>query len=401
MSATVTRAEVERAVESSGGVLRPEPTWNANTWTPAGRRLHLPEDEVVRGESGEVVERWLASTTLVDSPTATPGQGLSHVVAASGDRFLLHDAVRLAPEAVMGAAYAATHTHLGRLAKILDYGVRIPLHIHPPQEHADLVHQSSKDEAYYFPSGVDMGPHPETFLGVHPWLVANGAQDLVRDQLVAWDGDDVLAYSRAYKQMPEEGFYIPSGVLHAPGSALTIELQESADTISVFQALSAGRILSKQGLLYKNITPEDQAALGERAPMRWVDWTLNGDPDLYARFHLAPVVLRDEPGVNEAWIFHGNYRKFSGKRLVVAPGASTTVTEKGVYNLLAFRGTGTVAGHPVVGGVPGQDELFLTHGAATSPHTVTNTGADDLVVIKFFGPDINPDAPAAGVPSAP
>ena len=31
-----------------------------------------------------------------------------------------------------------------------------------------LVGRHSKDEAYYFPPGVDMGPHPETFLGVHP-----------------------------------------------------------------------------------------------------------------------------------------------------------------------------------------------------------------------------------------
>lgn len=397
MGTAIAKVDIERAIASSQGVLRPEPTWNANTWTPAGRRMHLPADQVDRGEQGQVVERWLASTTLVDSPTAAPGAGLSHVVAATGDRFLLHDAVRLAPQAVMGAAYAATHSHLGRLCKILDYGVRIPMHIHPPQAHADLVQASSKDEAYYFPAGTDMGPHPETFLGVHPWITGTGAQDLIHDQLVAWDSDDILAYSRAYKQMPEEGFYIPSGVLHAPGSALTIELQESADTISVFQALSAGRILDKRGLLFKNITPDDVATLGERAPMRWVDWELNADPDLYAKLHLNPVTFREEPGVNEAWIFHGNPSKFSGKRLRLAAGASTTVTEKGVYNVLALTGTGTVAGHRVTGGAPGEDEIFLTHDAATQPHTVTNTGTTDLTLIKFFGPDINPEAPPAGI----
>lgn len=396
MNAKMTRADIKRSIETSGGVLRPEPTWNWNTWTPAGRRMNLPDDQIDRGEEGQVVERWLASTTLVDSPTAAPGQGLSYVVTTAGDRFRLDDAVRLAPETVMGVEYAATHNHLGRLAKILDYGARIPMHIHPPQKHADLVEKSSKDEAYYFPAGVDMGPQPDTFLGVHPWIVEHGAQDLIYDQLVAWDSDAILAYSRGYKQMPEEGFYIPSGLLHAPGSALTIELQESADTIAVFQAYSAGRILSKDGLLYKNIRAEDRKRLGERAPMRWVDWKLNGDADLYAKLHLTPVVFREEPGATEAWIFHGS-TKFSGKRLIVKPGASTTVTEKGVYNLLTWRGTGTVAGQPVVGGKPGEDELFLTHDAATQPHVVTNTGQEDLVIIKFFGPDINPDAPPAGI----
>jgi hypothetical protein len=27
---------------------------------------------------------------------------------------------------------------------------------------------------------------------------------------------------------------------------------------------------------------------------------------------------------------------------------------------------------------------------------VCNTGSEDLVVLKFFGPDINPDAPVIG-----
>ncbi len=68
----------------------------------------------------------------------------------------------------MGADYAATHDGLGRLAKIFDYSTRLPFHLHQRQEHAALVGRRSKDEAYYFPPGVDMGPHPESFLGLHP-----------------------------------------------------------------------------------------------------------------------------------------------------------------------------------------------------------------------------------------
>ncbi|MDR2567259.1 MAG: hypothetical protein LBC97_14595 [Bifidobacteriaceae bacterium] len=392
----ITRADLERVIEASNGVLRPEVFWNSNFWTPSGRRMNLPDDQVDRGEAGEVVERWLASTTEVDGPGVPPGTGLSTVQASTGDRFLLKDAEQLVPGLVMGAEYAATHSHLGRLCKILDYGYRIPMHIHPPQVHADLVHQSSKDEAYYFPSGVDMGPQPETFLGVHPWLVGQGAQDLIHEELVAWDSDEILAYSRGYKQMYEEGFYAPSGLLHAPGSALTIELQESADTISLFQAWSVCRILDK-AMLYKNITEEDKARLAERAPMRWVDWELNADPDLYAKLHISPVVFSEGPWGSEAWIFHGNYKKFSGKRLIVKPGAKATVVEKGAYNLLAWKGTGTIAGETVTGQVPGQDELFLCHPTATQAHEVVNTGSEDLVIVKFFGPDVNPDAPACGV----
>jgi hypothetical protein len=47
----------------------------------------------------------------------------------------------------------------------------------------------------------------------------------------------------------------------------------------------------------------------------------------------------------------------------------------------------------VAAGDPRLDELLLVHERATEPHEVHNDGNDDLVVIKFFGPDINPDVP--------
>ena len=75
----------------------------------------------------------------------------------------------------MGAEYAKTHKGLGRLAKIYDFGARIPLP-HPPDEEGrgKLVGANSKEEAYYFPEDVDLGPHPETFFGVHPYIVERG-----------------------------------------------------------------------------------------------------------------------------------------------------------------------------------------------------------------------------------
>ena len=102
--------------------------------------------------------------------------------------------------------------------------------------------------------------------------------------------------------------------------------------------------------------------------------------------------------MEEAWIFSGT-PKFSGKRLRLAPGARVTSQERGVYNLLVWRGTGTIGGADVQGGQPGGDELLLIYDVATQPHEIVNTGQDELFIIKFFGPDINLDAPPAGVPS--
>ncbi len=390
----VTREAVAAATNESDGVLRLDPALVARDWLPPGRRLGLPDSDYDLGERGFVCERWLGSTTNADNRVGPADEGISYVRTASGDRLNLADAVAAAPDLIMGEEYAASHEGLGRLAKIFDYGARIPFHIHPPADQAALVGRNSKDEAYYFPPGVDLGDHPETFYGLHPWI-AKHDRDALLPYLEAWNDDSILKNSFAYTQVPEEGFLIHSGILHAPGTALTIELQEDADTMSMFQALNAGTIISKE-MLYKDVSAEDRAELKERALMRWIDWEANSDPDFYEKRVLRPRVFREEEGVTESWLFYGT-PKFSGKRILLEPGARITDQENGVYNVLVWSGEGTVAGVPVAGQSPGEDELLLTHAAATRPHDIVNTGSTDLLIIKFFGPDINADVPVAGL----
>src|SRR5262245_36680264 len=163
----------------------------------------------------------------------------------------------------MGADYAATHEGLGRLAKIFDYSTRLPLHLHQRSQHAALVGRRPKDEAYYFPPGVDMGPHPESFLGVHPSVAEEGNHELFLPYLEDWDSDLILQHSVGFVQVPEHGFHVPAGILHAPGSALTIELQEDSDVFAMLQALNAGTIISKE-LLWKDVRAVDRETKGER-----------------------------------------------------------------------------------------------------------------------------------------
>lgn len=389
------RESLEAAIAERGGVLRLDPALVARDWLPPGRRLGLDDDEYDLGERGFVCERWLGSTTTADNRVGPDDEGISFIRTAGGERLNLRDAVDAAPELIMGAEYAATHAGLGRLAKIFDYGDRIPYHIHPPAEQAAKVGRNSKDEAYYFPPGVDLGAHPESFFGVHPWIAEGPRGDVLLPYLEAWNDDAILKHSFAYTQVPHEGFLIHSGILHAPGTALTIELQEDADTMSMFQALNHGTVISKE-MLFKDISAEDRAALGERAVMEWVDWEANADPRFYENRVLIPRVFREEAGVEESWLFYGS-PKFSGKRILLQPGARITDTERGVFNLLVWRGTGTIAGLPVQGGRPGEDELLFTHDAAVAPHELVNTGDDEMLVIKFFGPDIAVDSPAAGI----
>jgi hypothetical protein len=379
----------EDLLNAGNGVLRLAPAFVARDLVPPGRRLGLPEEAYELGERGYVCERWLGSTTRADNRVGPPDEGLSYVVDGDGRPVLtLRDAVRSDPAAVMGAAYAAAHpAGLGRLAKLLDYGARIPYHVHPPQRWAALVGRNAKDEAYYFPPGVDPGPRPETFLGVHPSVARGGRADVLLPYLVDWDSDLILRHARAELQAPDEGFHVRSGMLHAPGTALTVELQEDSDVFAMFQALNAGRIISKE-LLFKDVSAADRARDGERFPLGFVEWELNGDPYLYENTHLSPQPAGDR----EWWIFYDT-DKFSGKKLVVPPGETHTSTERGVYSILVWQGAGRYAGHDVRGGDPERDELLISHEPATAPHTVVNTGTDDLVVFLFFGPDVNPHVP--------
>ena len=64
-----------------------------------------------------------------------------------------------------------------------------------------------------------------------------------------------------------------------------------------------------------------------------------------------------------------------------------------VYNILVWKGKGDYGGFPVESGVPGMDELLITHDTAASGMQVKNTGSEEMLILKFYGPEINPDAP--------
>jgi hypothetical protein len=384
---------VEKELEKNNGILKLKPAWVARDFLPPGRRLGLSEEQYNVGERGFISERWLASVTKADNAISPPDEGFSYLNLDSGDPVLLKDAVDAAGGLIMGTQYAKTHSGLGRLAKIYDFASRIQYHIHQMQKDACLVGKNSKDEAYYFPEDVDTGAHPETFFGVHPYIVDQKKYDILLPHLVEWKDDLILQHARAYLNVPGEGFFLPSGVLHAPGTALTIELQEDSDVFAMLQAKNAGKIISKD-LLYKDVCDEYRKTKAERAIIEQINWEESGDPYFYENHHLPNVFVQEskQEGGVEHWIYY-NTTKFSGKRIKVKPGASFTFTEKGVFNILVWRGKGSFDGHRIEAGNFECDELLVSHDRAIRPITVKNEGAGELLIIKFFGPDINMDAP--------
>lgn len=387
------RKRIDKELENNNGILRLDPAWVARDFLPPGKRLGLAEKDYNVGERGFICERWLASVTKADNSVGPEDEGLSYIKTDGGSQITLREAVNTAGDLIMGKEYASTHPGLGRLAKIYDFDARIPYHIHQMEEDARLVGRNSKDEAYYFIEDVDMGPHPETFFGVHPYIVDEKKYDILLPYLEQWKDDLILRHSRAYLNVAGEGFFLPSGVLHAPGTALTLELQEDSDVFAMLQALNAGKIISKE-LLFKDVCKKHREEMGEKAVLEQLDWPTNGDPYFYENHHLAniPVEGVDMPGVEEHWIYY-NTTKFSGKRIVIEPGHNYTFSEKGVFSLFVWRGKCSIDGIKLEGQNPGIDELLITYERAIRPIKVVNEGKDALKIIKFFGPDINDDAP--------
>ena len=390
---TDARATVEKALEKGNGTLNLSPAWVARDFLPPGKRLGLKEKEYDVGNRGYICERWLASVTNADNAVGPEDEGLSYLNTGSKDEITLKEAVEKAADLIMGQEYAKTHRGLGRLCKIYDFAARIPYHIHQMEKDAKLVGRNSKDEAYYFLDDIELGPHPETFFGVHPYIADQKKYDLLLPYLVEWKDDFILRHARAYLNVTGEGFFLPSGVLHAPGTALTLELQEDSDVFAMLQALNAGKIISKD-LLFKDVRKIDREQKGEKVILEQIDWETCGDPYFYENHHLESRLIEEtkQPGGEEYWIYY-NTTKFSGKKVIVNPGQSFVSKDKGVYNILVWRGKGKFDGKDIEAGNFECDELLISCDRAVKPLTIKNEGRVDLLLFKFFGPDINMDAP--------
>ena len=123
---------------------------------------------------------------------------------------------------------------------------------------------------------------------------------------------------------------------------------------------------------------------GERRPV-----LLRAPPPLAA----ACIEGSRQDGGEESWIYYDT-TKFSGKKLVVRPGwlvpvpwMPVSTTSRLVRQRHLRRGPRSRVATPAL------DELLVTHDRAVRGVEVRNTGPEDLVAIKFFGPDVNPDVP--------
>jgi hypothetical protein len=393
------------ALDAGQGLLRLTPTWVPRSFLHPGRRIKLhPDDYYSFGaHRGGIDERWFASTTEAGNENRTPDEGLSYI-KFEGKRFQLVEAVAEAGARLIGKAMWDQYKRWPVYSKFFDNMGPIPHHMHQKHEHAALTGQQGKPEAYYFPpqlNNVD-NSFAYTFMGLEPGTT----KDQVRKCLENWHkGDNGITYlSRAYRLKRGAGWLIPAGVLHAPGSLCTYEPQWGSDVFGMFQNIVEGRYVPWD-LLVQNVPDDKKQDLDYIISQ--LDWEKNVDTHFVQSNFLEPIV--DEScsgkGYTDKWITYGKIdgqQAFSAKELTVEPGAKCTIADGGASGWITVQGKGKMNGleiqTPVMirFGEEPDDEIFITHEAATKGVTIENTGTEPLVGLRYFGPDSHKSVPNVG-----
>ena len=390
------KQHLENAMEQGGGILHMLPCWVPRAFAVPGRRLRLAERDLYAygAHRGGIDERWLSSTTRPANGPDTPhDEGLSYVLAPDGARFTLRDAIDEAGEMIIGALMYNKYKRFPTLGKLFDNQGALPFHLHPDSEKAALVGEVHKPEAYYFPPQYNprLNDFPYTFFGLEPGTT----KEDIRRCLERWNQGDngILDYSKAYNFPIGTGWFTPPGILHAPGSLVTYEVQWGTDTFAMFQSVVAGKVVPYD-LLVKDV-PKDKAHDLDFI-ISLIDWDANVNPYL-RQTHFLPGKVSETSDVHEdKWVIYGYSRGedvFSAKQLTLQPGAKVTLRDNGACGVLAVQGRGLIGKHHLETptyirfGEVTYDEFFVTYEVARSGYTVENTGRDPLVLLRHFGPD--------------
>ena len=394
------------ALEKGKGILRLAPNWVPRSFLHPGRRIKLHPDDIyaLGGHRGGIDERWFASTTEAANDNREWDEGLSYVVS-NGDKFLLRDAVGELGAELIGDEIWNKYNRWPCYSKFFDNMGPIPHHMHQKDEQVKELGLQGKPEAYYFPPQHNYvgNNFPYTFMGLEPGTTKAD----VRKCLENWNKGDngLLDHSKAYRLKPGTGWLIDPCILHAPGSLCTYEPQWGSDVFGMYQSLVEGRIVPWE-LLVKDMPKDKHQDLDFIVDQ--LDWDKNTDPNFRDNHYLEPIPVADtaSEGYVDRWIVYGRVdgeQRFSAKELTIEPGAKVTIKDNGAFGLIVTQGFGKINDLPldcpalIRYGQLTEDEVFVSAAAAKEGIVFENlSDKDPLVSLRYFGPEVNPDAPAVG-----
>lgn len=393
----------DRALDAGEGLLRLLPTWVPRSFLHPGRRIKLhPSDYYKYGAGrGGIDERWFASTTNAANEGRVWHEGQSFALFED-KHFLLKDAVAEAGPRMIGKAMWDTYKRWPIYSKFFDNMGPIPHHMHQSFADAKLVGQEGKPESYYIaPQYNNCDNHfPYTFMGLEPGTTRTDVRKCLED----WDKGDngILDLSKAYRLKRGTGWLIPPGVLHAPGSLCTYEPQWGSDVFGMYQNIVEGRYVP-WSLLVKDMPTEKHHDLD--FIVNQLDWEKNVDPNFKDNNYLEPITADVGDGWQDDWIVYGKVddkQLFSAKRLTLQPGAKCVLKDPGASGWITVQGKGQMGKLALQTpamirfGAETEDEIFISHEAATNGVKIENTGSEPLEGLRYFGPDTFTNMPNVG-----
>lgn len=391
---------INSALDQGNGILRLAPTWVPRSFCIPGRRIKLHPDDYYAfgGIRGGIDERWFASTTPAQNgPLTSKDEGLSQVVFED-QQVTLRDTVATLKDKLLGERLWNEYGSWPMYSKFFDNKGPLPHHIHHRDEHAALVNQNGKPEAYYFPPQVNNygADYPYTFFGFEPGTDPDQVLECLKNFT---KGDNKITnLSKAYRLQPGTGWDVPPGILHAPGSLCTYEPQKASDIFAMYQSL-VNHVIIPEELLWVN-TPEDKVG-DYNYLMEVIDWEANVNPNFMDDHFMEPRPIHSAEeaealGYVDKWICYRN-AAYSAKELTVLPGRTVTIKDAACYGMIMMQGHGTMGGWDIETptmirfGQLTHDEYFVSEAAAVEGVTITNLSkTDPIVMLKHFGPG-NPD----------
>lgn len=402
---------IKRACERTGGVFILKPTWVARTGiTQPGKRL-----KIKTGDTSQILtvsERWLASTTFADNGAQNVNcpedHGYSYIVVEEG-YIKLADAIEYCRELMLGDSERKWDV----LPKFFDNWHRIPLHLHPCQEHVKEG-KTGKPESYHFPVELNMNrnAYPQTPLGIDPIFT----DDEIMEHLLAYsEGDNHLTdLSNTINIVPGTGWFMPPCTLHAPGSLVTYELQAASD-VSCIPESRVNEMPMPADILDKDLpvsVEKDGMEAVCRHILAMIHCEHSGNRDNFRQEYYRPPVeiFKNENGEQSFVIYRCGRRSeavnpdlYSAKRTQVQSKKTLELRENAAFGAIVLRGTGTIC-------VPGKeavaiesvsmfdtqddcyaDEIFVT-AAAAKHFSAKCTGSEPLAFYQHFASNSNPEA---------
>ena len=283
----------------------------------------------------------------------------------------LRDAIRAAPLEMLGEDLFARHGAEFRvLVKLLDPGEPIPFHMHATDAQVKRLskhfrgHRFGKDEAYYFLE-APKGPLPYTHVGLYPGVTKRELLDAVKH-----GRDYALELSPAIYQDYESGFFLPAGVPHSPGTALTLEIQQPSDVYTLLETHAGGKKMSPRQI-HPGFKSLDEA-------FQLVDIKLSERVGRLDGYRLSPQVIESSRQGEIAWIFPPKVcGKFGGKRIRMT--GRMMLREDHAVSMLIWKGDCKLNGARFRAG----DELFVAGGAMAGVE-IENVGGDRVEAFIFF-----------------